>query len=89
MDDDVQERDDVQASDDRQEYDERQERDEAEDDDEVVGEESTAGTRLTCVVCGVAIDPTEWHPVRSRIDDGDLHIDAFCSADCREAVKPE
>lgn len=94
--DDVQERDDGQTSDDRQEDDERQERDEMEDeeevadDDDVVGEESTAGTRLTCVACGAAIDPTEWHPVRSRIDAaGDLHIDTFCSAECRETVKSE
>lgn len=70
--------DDVQASDDVQVS------------DDLDADESTAGTRVNCVVCGSAIDPTEWHPVRSRIDAaGDLHIDAFCSAECRETVREE
>lgn len=49
------------------------------------GDDPGMERRLTCVVCGAAIDPTEWHPVRTRIDAaGDLRIDAFCSEECRE-----
>lgn len=56
--------------------------------DDSVADDSADGTRLTCVACGSAIDPTEWHPVRTRIDaDGDFHLDPFCSVECRAAME--
>lgn len=45
---------------------------------------------LTCVVCGTTIDRSDWHPVRSWIDDdGQFRIDAYCSMACRAAHSPE
>lgn len=48
-------------------------------------DEDVPGTQpLTCATCGASIDRDDWHPVRTWIDaDGQFHIDAFCSMECR------
>lgn len=38
-----------------------------------------------CANCGDRIETTEWHPVETRVEDGDFRMYAFCSVDCREA----
>lgn len=43
--------------------------------------------QLSCACCGGPIEATDWHPVRTRTDgDGEFHIDAFCSPECRAAM---
>ena len=44
-----------------------------------------ASTPAVCAHCGASIDTTEWHPVRSRNDDDEFHVYAFCDEECRRA----
>lgn len=54
------------------------------DKSDASSEEPAAEAAEVCSTCGVRIDPTDWHPVATRVDeDGDFHLYTFCSTDCR------
>lgn len=46
---------------------------------------SPEGSQERCTYCGSTIDVTNWHPLLSRIEGGDLHLYAFCDVECRDA----
>lgn len=59
--------------------------DNQQEETEAAGDESPvrADEPKTCANCGRQIDTTEWHPLATRMDDGNFQVYAFCSDDCR------
>lgn len=38
-----------------------------------------------CAYCGAVIDVTSWHPLVSRVEDGEVRLYPFCDVNCRDA----
>ncbi|WP_449404980.1 DUF7576 family protein [Halosimplex halophilum] len=58
--------------------------------DEPLEATGEAPTVTHCTTCGARIDPTVWHPVATDFDDdGEFHLYAFCSIECRDRWKRE
>lgn len=49
------------------------------------GSDDAVAEPTRCATCGSAVDQSDWHPVATRFDDdGEFHLFAFCSVECRD-----
>lgn len=47
-------------------------------------------SRLECENCGREIDPADWHPVATEVDEDDsFHLYTFCCEACRDEWQAE
>lgn len=54
------------------------------------GPDDAGADATRCAACGAVIDSTEWHPAATQFDDdGEFHLLAFCSSECRSAWQAE
>lgn len=54
-------------------------------DDGPEGRGRTDDDEERCAYCGTVIDVTDWHPLLSRVENGEVHLYPFCNVDCRDA----
>lgn len=59
------------------------------EDDVAPAGEDDAATPPSCDWCGAFVDPTDWTPILTEHEDGELVIREFCDEECRAAYREE